>query len=330
MTTIKNIYGDLVEEINMMHDIPDAAKQHLIASIMRAKDEPVNLLITGPTGCGKSSTINAIFNLQVARVGVGVDPETMEIAEYKLGNLTIYDSPGLGDGKENDLRHSSKIRELLRKTDANGNAVIDLVLVIVDGSTKDLGTTYSLLEEVIIPELGDERSKRLLVAINQADVAMKGKHWDHENCCPDDTLKAFLDEKVASIHNRLLQNTCVSVEPIYYCAGYKEEGGEQMPPYNLSKLLLYIFRAIPPFKRLVVAQNVNQDKENFANSDHEENYEEEIKKSLLDCVADGAKEGSEIGGTIGSVLGGKGGEVVGRAIGAVIGGIGGFIGGLFR
>lgn len=34
-------------------------------------------MITGATGSGKSSTINALFNMEVAKVGVGVNPETM-------------------------------------------------------------------------------------------------------------------------------------------------------------------------------------------------------------------------------------------------------------
>ena len=35
-------------------------------------------MITGATGSGKSSTINALFNMEVAKVGVGVNPETMD------------------------------------------------------------------------------------------------------------------------------------------------------------------------------------------------------------------------------------------------------------
>lgn len=328
--TNTNIFVNLAEEINKSTDLTEADKQRMIAHIMSAKDEPVNLLITGPTGCGKSSTINAMFNMEVAKVGVGVDPETMDISEYKLGNLRIFDSPGLGDSKEKDIAHARKIRELLRRTDYNGNALIDLVLVIVDGSTRDLGTTYDLIEQIIIPELGSERNKRLLIAVNQADVAMKGKHWDDVNYCPDEVLTAFLNEKLSSIRKRILENTGVEVDPIYYCAGFKEEGSEQFPPFNLSKLLLYILRAIPWQKRLVIAENVNPDSDKFVRTDGEEDYNEEIKKSLWDSTIEGAKAGSEIGAEIGDALGGKVGKSIGRVVGAVFGGIGGFIGGLFR
>lgn len=336
-STEKTMFDNLAEEINANPEIPEAAKEKLLANIMKSKDEPVNILITGPTGCGKSSTINAMFNMEVAKVGVGVDPETMEIKDFKLGNLTIYDSPGLGDGKEKDISHAKKLTELLNRRDAEGNALIDLVLVIVDGSTRDLGTTYELIEHVIIPALGEERHSRLLIAVNQADVAMKGKHWDSENNCPDSVLTEFLNEKVRSIKARIMTNTGISVDPIFYSAGYKEEGFDQSAPYNLSKLMLYILRAIPARKRLVLVENVNRDEEMWRKSDELEEYQEEIKKSLAESVYEGIETGSEIGGSIGgalgSVFGTRGrevGEAIGSAVGSVVGAVCGFIGGLFR
>lgn len=337
MSNEKNVLDGLAENINASSEIPEDTKRQLISNIMRAKEEPVNILITGPTGCGKSSTINAMFNMEVAKVGVGVDPETMEIQEYQLDNLRIFDSPGLGDGKERDIAHSKKIVELLHRRDANGNALIDLVLVIVDGSTRDLGTTYELIENVIIPSLGEERHNRLLIAVNQADVAMKGKHWDSVNCRPDEVLTAFLNDKVRSIRERIQTNTGITVNPIFYSAGYKEEGIDQAPPYNLSKLMLYILKAIPPKKRLVVAQHANCDEQMWKKSDELENYQEEIKNSLIDSVCEGASNGSarggEIGGAIGSIFGSMGekvGETVGKVVGGILGGILGGIGGLFH
>lgn len=326
------MFDNLAEEINSMNDIPEDVKQKLLANIMKAKDQPVNILITGPTGCGKSSTINAMFNMEVAKVGVGVDPETMEIQEYRLGNLRIYDSPGLGDGKERDIAHAKKITELLNQRDSDGNALIDLVLVIVDGSTRDLGTTYELIENVIIPALADERDKRLLIAVNQADVAMKGKHWDHVNCRPDKVLTEFLNDKVRSIKERILKNTGVHVEPVFYSAGYKEEGEAQTPPYNLSKLMLYILKAIPPKKRLVLIEQSNKNEDMWKKSDELENYQSEIRNSLSESVCEGIAVGSSIGGNIGGAVGsvfGVVGEKVGKVVGTVVGGVIGFIGGLF-
>lgn len=51
-----------------------------------------------------------------------------------------------------------------------------MVIVIIEGGNRDMGTTYTLLNEVIIPNF---QRDRILVAINQADFTMKGHHWNY-------------------------------------------------------------------------------------------------------------------------------------------------------
>ena len=142
-------------------NLDEAEKIKLLKNIMRLKDKKVNIMITGATGCGKSSTINALFDMEVAKVGVGVDPETIYIEKYELNNLTLWDTPGLGDGKEADNRHAKNIIKKLAEVDENGDALIDLVLVILDGGTRDLGTSYELINSVIIPNLGEDKKNRI-------------------------------------------------------------------------------------------------------------------------------------------------------------------------
>ena len=231
----KTIIFENMENDIMNADINENEKSKLLKNVMRLKDNKINIMITGATGCGKSSTINALFDTEVAKVGVGVDPETMEIEKYELDNLILWDTPGLGDGKEADNRHAKNIIHKLAEVDAQGNALIDLVLVILDSGTRDLGTSYELINNVIIPNLGADKEGRILVALNQADMAMKSRHWDYDKNEPDSTLKEFLDKKAASVKNRIFEGTGVNVTPIYYSAGYKEEGEEQSRPYNLSK-----------------------------------------------------------------------------------------------
>ncbi len=313
---------EAMESDIMNADIPDVEKNKLMKNFLKLKEQKINLMITGATGCGKSSTINALFNAEKAKVGVGVDPETMDIQKYELENLILWDSPGLGDGKEADNRHAKNIIKKLNERDENGNLLIDLVLVILDGSSRDLGTSYELINSVIIPNLGEDKENRILVAINQADVAMKGRYWNYEENKPEPRLVEFLEEKVASVKRRIKEGTGVDVEPIYYCAGFKEEGKEQNKPYNLSKLLYYIIKFTPKQKRLAYIENINQNQEMWKDNDDLKNYSEEISKSMWETVKDCAAEGADIGGSIGSVFGESGrriGKVVGGAIGAAVG-----------
>ncbi|OBU30179.1 GTPase family protein [Photobacterium kishitanii] len=279
--TNEHYLDDIISSINHAEDINEAEKNQVLRNLAKLKQTKVNLLVTGATGCGKSSTINAMFNFDQAKVGQGVDPETMTIQKFEMNNVVVFDSPGLGDGLEADKRHSENIINKLYEKDDNGEMLIDLVLVILDGSSRDLGTSFELINSVIIPNLGDDNS-RLLVAINQADMAMKGRHWEYEKNQPDTTLMEFLDEKVLSTSRRIKEATGVDVVPIYYSAGYKE-ANEIQQPYNLSKLLAFILRHTKPEKRAVIAQDINKET-NFTYSDGLGEYVEEIRESLLDSL----------------------------------------------
>ena len=306
-----NIFENMENDI-MNADINENEKSKLLKNVMRLKDNKINIMITGATGCGKSSTINALFDTEVAKVGVGVDPETMEIEKYELDNLILWDTPGLGDGKEADNRHAKNIIHKLAEVDAQGNALIDLVLVILDSGTRDLGTSYELINNVIIPNLGSGNENRILVAINQADMAMKGRNWDYDKNEPNSRLKAFLDEKAESVKNRIYEATGVKVNPIYYSAGFKEEGELQNRPYNLSKLLYYIVKATPEEKRAVYVTTLNQDENMWKDDDELLDYGEETRNTIVMSVIKG--------GVFGPV-----GRKVGKVVGTIVGGIGGAI-----
>lgn len=310
---------EIASEIEQDSGLSDDVKKKIYANLQALKNTKVNILITGPTGCGKSSTINAIFNQEKAKIGQDSDPETMDITKYEFNNIILFDSPGLGDGKEADIRHSKNIKDKLHEKDASGNLLIDLVLVIIDGSTRDLGTSFDLINNIIIPNLGSDK-KRLLIAINQADMAMKGRYWNKKENIPESELVEFLDKQVISIKNRIKASTGVDIDPIYYSAGFKEKDKSQVP-YNLSKLLLFILRHTKPEKRAVFIDDINKDKTAWEKNDKSEDYQKEIKKTLLESVLESASKGADIGEEIGGKFFGEKGKTIGKIGGAIIGGI---------
>ena len=194
---------------------------------------PLDVMVTGVTGAGKSTTLNTIFRKNVATVGNGVDPETMYLDYYSLNDVfRLWDTPGLGDGVANDETHKRKLVDLLYKTyslDGNIYGWIDSVIVVLEGLNRDMGSTYTLLNEVIVPNI---QAERILVVINQADMAMKGRHWNKETNRPDEVLLDFLEKQTISIQNSVKEATGVTIKkPVYYSAEYG---------YNVEKLLDFI------------------------------------------------------------------------------------------
>ena len=208
-------------------------KNDIEKKLEKARFRPLDVMVTGVTGAGKSTTLNTIFKKNVATVGNGVDPETMDLDSYSLNDVfRLWDTPGLGDGVANDEIHKRKLVDLLYKTyslDGNIYGWIDSAIVVLEGLNRDMGSTYTLLNEVIVPNI---QADRILVVINQADMAMKGRHWNKETNRPDEVLVDFLERQALSIQNRVKEATGVTIrKPVYYSAEYG---------YNIEKLLDFI------------------------------------------------------------------------------------------
>lgn len=208
-------------------------KNDIEKKLEKARFRPLDVMVTGVTGAGKSTTLNTILKKNVATVGNGVDPETMDLDSYSLNDVfRLWDTPGLGDGVANDEIHKRKLVDLLYKTyslDGNIYGWIDSAIVVLEGLNRDMGSTYTLLNEVIVPNI---QADRILVVINQADMAMKGRHWNKETNRPDEVLVDFLERQALSIQNRVKEATGVTIrKPVYYSAEYG---------YNIEKLLDFI------------------------------------------------------------------------------------------
>ena len=65
MSKDKKVFDELQRGI-MQSNLDDQQKNRMLKNIMQLKEERINIMITGATGCGKSSTINALFNMNDA------------------------------------------------------------------------------------------------------------------------------------------------------------------------------------------------------------------------------------------------------------------------
>ena len=229
-----------------MTDFRDYRTEDIRRNLAMARLRPLDVMVTGVTGAGKSTTLNSLFSKIVAEPGNGTDPMTMEVDSYALNAvMRIWDTPGLGDGVEKDRIHSQKLIDMLYKTynlDNNTYGFIDTVLVIIEGSNRDMGTTYRLLNEVVVPNF---QRDRIMVAINQADVAMKGRHWDEERGMPDEVLLNYLENQARSVQARVKEATGIEIiKPVYYSAEKN---------YNIEAFYDMIIDNMPRCRRRLVS-----------------------------------------------------------------------------
>lgn len=251
MSTETGFLDEMENAINTV-SMSDEDRSKLLCILHRHRDGKLNIMLTGQYGCGKSSTADALFGKKVSETGAGAEPSSAEISSYEQDGIVVWDCPGLGVSPSEDSVNTKNIVDKLHEKDSEGNALIDLVLVIIDGSSRDMGTSFELINEVIIPALGEEGKGKIIVAINKCDMAMGGRHFDLEKNKPDEKLMEFLEDKTWSVHDRILNASGLSIRPICYAAGFREDDSVQ-PPYNMSKLFACIRNKMPAKKRRAFA-----------------------------------------------------------------------------
>ncbi len=213
----------------------------------KIKMPPLDIMLVGVTGAGKSSTINALFGNDAAKIGYGTDPETKDIQIFNLNKyIRLLDTPGLGDSPEKDRIYLQKIASYLnrdyKRYGEKCGKLVDMVLVIIDGSRRDFSEIYSLLNDTIFPNI---KRENVLFVINQADQAMKGRHW--ENGKPDQTLSAFLQEQAESVQKRIEESTGKKIRrPLCYSAANN---------FNIYSLIDYIWNNIAIQRKMANGAN---------------------------------------------------------------------------
>lgn len=144
-----------------------------------------NILISGQTGVGKSTLINAVFRVQLAAEGTG-KPVTDHVQRHDVAGIpvTIFDTPGieLGHAKHNVISEYKKTITASRKRSPDD--VIHVAWYCVDaGQTRiqdyDIEIVRALADEVpvmlvLTQCIDDERAAALEAVIAQESLPIAG------------------------------------------------------------------------------------------------------------------------------------------------------------
>ena len=93
----------------------------------------IEVLVTGKTGVGKSTLVNALVGRKVAEEGHGLKPMTKEVTRYSVTTeegvvIIVWDSPGLQDGTDNEKEY---LADMAAKCGS-----IDLILYCINSSAE--------------------------------------------------------------------------------------------------------------------------------------------------------------------------------------------------
>ncbi len=183
-----------------------AAQQREMAKLGHA-----NILISGQTGVGKSTLINAVFRVRLADEGVG-KPVTTHVQRYDVPGVpvTIFDTPGieLGQAKNDVIREYKKTITDSRK--GSPNDVIHVAWYCVDAG------------QVRIQDFDIEIVRALAGEVPVILVLTQ---------CIDDERAGDLERVIAE------EGLPIEGPPVHTLARERRVAGQTLPPKGLEELV---------------------------------------------------------------------------------------------
>ena len=241
------LYGGEIQALpTTAEKIPAAANTQTLRDILTAAEppahveqKPIDILLVGRTGAGKSSLINTLFQAELAVVDVLPSTDKMQNYQWQLPtgeSLTLWDSPGYEQASREDLREQVLTYGL----------TADLLLLVTPALDPALQMDLDFLQELkgVHPELP------IVTIVTQVDRVRPLREW----APPYDWQSGMRPKEVAireatAYRNEFLAEYCDLVLPLV-----NADPSIDRLAWGMDTLSLALLESIEPSKQIRLAR----------------------------------------------------------------------------
>jgi len=216
-----------------------------------AQEPPPRVALIGETGVGKSSTLNSLFNagLEIShteactqaameiRIPLGsmiASKMRIDTVEASLGDLIVYDMPGLGEGLGARDQHLSTYDDILRRVDA--------ALWILDADNRMIE-----FAQTEMARLDKALTTHMTFALNKVDTVFPGETaWYTPANLPSPEQERNIKLRIANVESKVK-------EALPHWRG-RVIGYSALRRFNLPQLFAAMLDGVARERRWVVVQ----------------------------------------------------------------------------
>lgn len=199
---------------------------------------PFKVAVIGQSGVGKSSTLNAVFglNLPTSDIEEGTTEIIEKVFPMRDGfNLSIFDMPGLLQNRKRDKVYEDMYKEILPQC--------DVIVYIIKANTRNIGDDCRILKDIVLPICNANSIKdNLIIAVNKVDTIGQTINpddpelvWDPFVNKPSQKLWECIQKKRINIFESLISENLVLIndkdalkpeQVVFYSAVFEYNLGE--------------------------------------------------------------------------------------------------------